>query len=76
MKTIRVTKRSRHEVLHIEAPGCVVNIRHGLKDVDGHEVTSIQVIADQYTDDEWHLPDHEGLYSVGVRVRKCEKVEA
>lgn len=47
-------KRNRSgNLLHIETDGCIVNIRVGLHDVEGREVTSVQVIPDQTTDATW-----------------------
>lgn len=33
-------------LLHIETDGAVVNIRVGLTDAEGHQVTSVQIIPD------------------------------
>lgn len=60
MKTVTISKRSRFRTLHIEAPGCIVNIRFGLHDGEGREVTSISVNPDRYAGDPtWncHLAD-------------------
>lgn len=46
MKTIVMTKRSKYRTLHVEAPGCIINIRIGLTRDDGCEVTRIDVSAD------------------------------
>jgi hypothetical protein len=46
------TNRSGN-LLHIETDGCIVNIRVGLHDAEGREVTSVQVIPDQTTDATW-----------------------
>jgi hypothetical protein len=46
MRTKRVNLSSKRERLHIEAPGCIVNIHTGMVTVDGAEVTSVEVIAD------------------------------
>jgi hypothetical protein len=35
--------------LHIEAEGCIVNIREGLYDLKGRRVTSIEVLPDSYS---------------------------
>lgn len=53
MKTINISKRSKYRVLHIEAPGCIINIRCGLTRSDGCEATRIDVSADgdRYTGD-------------------------
>jgi hypothetical protein len=37
-------------LLHIETDGCIVNIRVGLRDVDGRQVTSVQVLPDDYAE--------------------------
>lgn len=36
------------EVLHIETDNCIVNIRQGLTDRLGRNVTSIEIILDSY----------------------------
>jgi hypothetical protein len=33
-------------LLHIETDGCIVNIRVGLTDAEGHQVTSVMIIPD------------------------------
>ena len=48
-KIVRITKRSK-PILHVEAPGCVVNIRHGLRDAQGRSITRVDVIAEVYGD--------------------------
>jgi hypothetical protein len=35
-------------LLHIETDGCIVNIRVGLRDVDGRQVTSVHISPDNY----------------------------
>ena len=35
-----------HGVEHLERAGCIINIREGLHDLEGHEVTSIEIIPD------------------------------
>lgn len=46
MRTIAFNKRSRAEILHIEIPGGIVNIRCGLHDDAGNEVTAISISRD------------------------------
>lgn len=43
--------------LHIEAAGCVVNIREGLKDFKGRKLTSIEILPDDHYSGEpvWRL---------------------
>ncbi len=58
MKTINHHSTSRNRLLHIETDGCIVNIRCGLTDMDGHDVTSVEILADQYKGEEWDLDGH------------------
>lgn len=47
MKTVRHTYRSRDPLLHIETDFGIVNIRVGLHDAAGNEVTSVEIIPDR-----------------------------
>lgn len=58
MKSIVHSAKARDRVLHIETDGCIVNIRVGLIDREGHRVTSVEIIPD----DESRSPDHEGRF--------------
>lgn len=42
---------------HIEAEGCIVNIRTGLIDIEGRKVTSIEILPDDHFSGEriWRL---------------------
>lgn len=51
LKTVRVPRGYRG--LHIEIPGAIVNIRTGLHNAKGQEVTHISISADQYAGEEW-----------------------
>lgn len=67
MKRIRHTNRARDDLLHIEAEGCVINVRVGLTDNWGHKVTSIEILPDRGKGEEWHLPDFDkGALNVRV----------
>jgi hypothetical protein len=74
MRRINLTKRSRHDCLHIEAPGCVINVRHKLRDCDGHPVTAVEIIPDrvdwQGDGSRWTFPDAPGARAMNVRVRQ------
>ena len=48
------TNRSGN-MLHIETEGCIVNIRVGLHDTEGREVTSVSIKRDEYCNEEWDL---------------------
>lgn len=46
MRRIVLSERSREKLLHIEAPGCIVNIQIGLSNDKHSEVTRVDVTAD------------------------------
>lgn len=48
MKTISHTARSKDHLLHIETDLGIINIRVGLKDMDGRPVESISFVPDDY----------------------------
>jgi hypothetical protein len=69
MRSIRLTPRSK--LLHIEAPGCIVNIDPGLTDSDGRMVCRVDVNADgdRYKGDaQWWVEGEAGNRGVGLRV--------
>jgi len=51
MKTASHFNTARDKLFHIETEGCVVNIRVGLTNTHGKEVTSIEILPDE----EWHV---------------------
>lgn len=69
MRTVRFYPR-RASTLHIEAPGCIVNITTTLTDTEGRKVTAIEIIADRYKGEEWHMPDFNQTQAMSVRVRE------
>lgn len=72
MKTVHFYPK-RLNVLHIETPGCIVNIRAPLADRDGNPVTSIEVLADDYAGETpWRLPDFGHTRAVNVRVVQAD----
>lgn len=67
------TKRAK---LHVEAPACIVNITPNLITMDNKEVTSIEIICDQYAGEQhWTLPDHPKA-KTGMNVRVVRESEA
>lgn len=68
MKTVVHNEHARDKLLHIEAEGCIINVRVGLTDNWGRKVTSIEITPDQYADDEWHFPDAQESKAMNVRV--------
>jgi len=50
---------------HIEANGCIVNIREGLTDRKGRQVTSIEIIPDNYAGEKpWRV--YPGKHNIRV----------
>jgi len=65
MKSTTHTKRMG-QPLHIEAPGCIINIYAGLE-TNGQPVTVIQVHCDGYgLGDTWRLEDGKNFASLRV----------
>jgi hypothetical protein len=40
-----VTRMDGGKTLHIEGPGCIVNVIGGLRDAEGREVTTVEILA-------------------------------
>ncbi len=69
MKTITINERSRDKLLHIEAPGCIINIHVGLTDSEGRAVTRIDVKSDRYAGEPaWWVENQEGNSGMAIRV--------
>jgi len=49
-----VTRMKEHKCLHIEAEGCIINIRQELHDGLGRQVTSVEIIPDKYAGEPVH----------------------
>ena len=48
MRTIKFDKNNRSgNLLHIEAEGCIINVRVGLVDMIGQKVTSVEIVPDK-----------------------------
>jgi hypothetical protein len=72
-----VSKRDNGQLIHIEAPGCIVNIRLGLSTVAGQEVTAITIQCDNYAGEAaWTMPDFENARHLHVRVVKEQEGSA
>jgi hypothetical protein len=72
---INVNEASEFSVVRIEAPGCVVELRHKLHDENGNRVTRIDVKPDEdrYPDQRpWWVDGVPGL-DQGVAVRIVEE---
>lgn len=69
MRTIRLTRRSK--LLHIEAPGCIINIQTNLTDREGHAVVSVSILADgkRYADNsQWWIEGEADNRHQGCRI--------
>ena len=69
MRTISWGGSRGSRTLHIEAPGCIVNITKNLHDSESRQVTRVDVKADQFSGDtQWVLPEFGNRAFVGIRV--------
>jgi hypothetical protein len=70
-RLVQIHRQGKGKIVHIEAPGCVVNIRVGLTDEKGREVTSVEVLSDgkRFAGENWKIIGTTSLARV-VRVRK------
>jgi hypothetical protein len=55
---------------HIEVDGCIINVRTGLHDSEGREVTSVEILCDAYAGDSWSLADQGNAKGINIRVVK------
>lgn len=70
MKRVSYYKGNRTgNLLHIETEGAIVNIRVGLQNTEGHEVTSISILPDDNAGEEWTMPDENGEHMKALNVR-------
>lgn len=55
MRTIRLSRRT--QALHVEAPGCIVNIETTYTDPEGRPFVRVEAMADRdrYSGEEWWL---------------------
>lgn len=61
MKRIVFNGKRKYKKLHIEVPGAIINITVGLTTPEGHPCTAVNIIADNFSGEEWHLPDIEAI---------------
>ena len=54
------SEKLKNGVLHIECEGCIINIKEGLRDLEGRKVTEVMIIPDNQIPDKpfWHLLGH------------------
>ena len=76
-RNISLSRKS--SLLHVEAPGCIVNIHPGLTDTDGRAVVrvSIEADGDRYSGDpQWWVEGVAGARGHGVRVIQTDTPSA
>lgn len=64
-------RRGSADLLHIEIPGGVVNVRVGMHDADGRPVASVSIEANgsRYAGDpEWWIDGQKGKSTAGARI--------
>lgn len=49
MRVISFSGKRGTDILHVEAPGCVINVRKNLRDTQGREVTRVDIKADEFS---------------------------
>lgn len=69
---MKVIQHYKADLLHIELPGCIVNVRAKLTNQEGREVTSIEILPDSECSGDTHVWRLEG--SINNRLVKIEKV--
>lgn len=56
MATVRKLRGATRKGLHVEAEGCIVNIREGLTDLKGRKVTNVEILPDDYAgENKWRV---------------------
>lgn len=73
MKTIVHDENARDTLLHIEAAGCIINIRVNLTDDTGHKTTRVDIQCDQYAGEQgWFITDENGekIKHLGILIKE------
>lgn len=76
MKRVQHYGTAREKLLHIETDGAVVNIRVGLQDREGREVTSIEILPDDESrggDGEGRVWDLDGPHNIRLIRRQTKE---
>jgi len=72
MKTVRHYRTAKDKLLHIETEGAVINIRVGLRNRDGHNVTHVEVLPDVNGDGcgnpPWMIADDPEAKACNIRL--------
>jgi hypothetical protein len=79
MKRISISDRSRDKLLHIEAPGCIINVQIGLADRDGRKVTHVSIVADgnRFSGElPWWIEGRNGISAQNMRIVQTDAPRA
>ena len=69
MKRISFYETNRSgDILHIEVPGAIINIRVGLTNFGNHRVTNIEVLADSCQGEEWDINGDKSIRAMTTLV--------
>jgi hypothetical protein len=69
MRTLGWSGKRGDPILHIVAPGCIINIHKGLTDSEGREVVRVDVLCDKYAGEpSVTLPDFDNATAIGIRI--------
>lgn len=72
MKRINHFNTARDKLLHIETEGCIVNIRIGLQNHEGQNVTHIEILPDRNGDGcgnpSWRIADNPDAQAENIRL--------
>ena len=72
-RSISLSERSRYKYLHIEAPGCIINIRTDLS-ADDRPMTYVSVTADGARGDpEWWCDGQRGNVGGVFRITQTKE---
>lgn len=74
MLEFRTVSLGRHSKrLHIEAPGCIINVYPDLTDSDGRPVVRVEILADHYAGEApWTIEGEPGKHDHAVRIVRTE----
>lgn len=74
MKTVIFNGKRKYKKLHIEVPGAIINIEVDLVTLEQKPCTYIEIIADNYSDEQWHLPDIEEIDKLLPETIRSKKI--
>lgn len=72
MKTVVHSENAKDKLLHIEADGCIINVRVGVNSDDGHKKTIVEIKCDQYAGEQgWFINENgESVKYLNIAVQQ------